>query len=64
MTWDMLALNDMLPFTFTESKIDNMIVRLYLKRNSFLNGILFASEFSGSDLIHESEFESNRDVFE
>lgn len=64
MGWDMLTLNDMLPFRFTEAKVDRLVAKLYWKRNSMLTGILFAPEFSGHDLIHESEFIDDPRVYE
>lgn len=64
MAWEMLNFNDMLPFRFTESKVDRLIARTYLKRNSMFSGILFTPEFSGRDLIDEDALSKNRDLFE
>lgn len=47
MAWDLLDFNNMLPARYTESKVDRMIVKMYLKRNSFLSGIFFTPEYSG-----------------
>lgn len=64
MAWEMLAFNDMLPFRYTEGKVDRLIARTYLKRNRLFSGIIFTPEFSGRDLIDDNALVKNRDVFE
>lgn len=62
--WNMLSLNNMLPYSMTESRVDRKILGLYAKRNSILTGVIFAPEFSGFDNVKDDALPADPNVFE
>ena len=56
---EMLRYNTMLPYTFTESRIDRMTLKLFLARNNWFTGILFTPEYAGHDEADIGDYPAN-----
>lgn len=55
LAYEMLRLNNMLPRTYTENRVDGFLRRLYRQRNSILNGVLYDKREPGFDFVDLNE---------
>ncbi len=59
--FNMLNLNRMLPRTYTENRVDSMLLRIYLSRNNFLTGVFFSSDTAGFDVASPNDYYAGKD---
>lgn len=55
MSFEMIRLNNLLPRSYTENKVDGFLRKLYSQRNSMLTGILYDKRNPGYDILDLNE---------